>query len=90
MNQAYIITPTEFERFIAEVNKTLTREVEKIKGSVIEKPMTIKEAADYLRIHENTLFKRIRDGVIPPELVHRVDGTAYFLPSELHRFIKQK
>lgn len=90
MNNAFILTPNDFERLIAEVKQTLSREVETIKGSVIEKPMTIKEAADYMRITENTLFKRIRDGVIPPNLVHQVEGSKYFLPSELYGFIKTK
>jgi excisionase family DNA binding protein len=86
---AIILTPDNFERFTSEMREHITKQVETIKGSVIEKPMCVKEAADYLRIAERTLYARIQSGAIPSNLVHRVDGSVYFFPSELCQFIKK-
>jgi excisionase family DNA binding protein len=84
-----ILTPNEFDRLISEVKSHLSKQVEGIKGTIIEKPMCVKQACEYLGIHENTLYKRMRSGVIPPGVVHRVDGTLYFFASELFQFIKK-
>jgi hypothetical protein len=50
--------------------------------------LTKAEAAEYLRIEYRTLEKRLKSGVYPARLIHRVDGSIYFLASELLEFVK--
>lgn len=89
MTHAVILHPDDFERFTAQVTEQITKHFENMKGSVIEKPMCAKEAADYLGVTPKTLHERIRTGVIPANLKHEISGSVYFFPSELHSFIKK-
>jgi hypothetical protein len=54
---------------------------------VVEKPMTRKEAMEYLGIGEASFHKLVNSGVIKR---HVLEGfsTPFFLPSELHQLIK--
>jgi hypothetical protein len=87
---AIVLQQQDFDRFVSEIKSHLTKEVESIKSTVIERPMCVKEAAEYLRINEATLHRWRKDGYLPETLVHRINGSVYFLPSELHAFIKRK
>jgi hypothetical protein len=90
MNQNLVIlTPQDFDRFVSEMKLHLTKEVETIRGVVVEKPMCVKEAAAYLRIAERTLFKWLKDGTLPNSCKHEINNTTYFFPSELKEFIKK-
>lgn len=55
----------------------------------IEKPLTKQEAADYMRIHVNTLDGYFRDKTLPISLRHYVGGSIYFFASDLEAFIKK-
>lgn len=55
----------------------------------IEKPLTKQEAADYMRIHVNTLDGYFRDKILPTSLRHYVGGCIYFFASDLEAFIKK-
>ena len=55
----------------------------------IEKPIRVKEAAKILGLHEQTLYKYMRQGTIPKKYIHRVGHNLYFIASELQQFIKQ-
>ena len=81
-----VLKPNDLDRLISEMKTIFTQSVKEV---VVEKPLCIKEAAAYLKIGKSTLHKRIQNGTIPSELVHRNDGSVYFLPSELHQFIKK-
>lgn len=85
MEHAVILKPEDFKNLISEVRAMLEGGV---KGYMVERPMTAKEAAAYLKVTPWTLWDRIRKGVIPSELIHRSAGSVYFLPSELHQYIK--
>jgi hypothetical protein len=58
------------------------------KALVPESLLTKAEAAEYLRIEYRTLEKRLQKKVYPARLIHRVDGSIYFLASELLEFVK--
>ena len=74
----------------AEMRTVIAQEIGKLKDFVVERPLSVKEAAaDYMGIHEDTLYKWISTGEVPPSIVHKTTGGRYFFfPSELHAFIK--
>lgn len=55
----------------------------------IEKPLTKQEAANYMRIHVNTLDCHFKRKVLPASLRHYVGGAILFFASELEAFIKK-
>lgn len=85
MDHAVIFSPSEFQQFLSKLKEIIKSE---LKGFVVEEPMTTKEAASYLNISESALWKRIKKGQVPADLIHRSAGSVYFFPSELHQFIK--
>lgn len=72
---------------VAELKQHLISELKEL--AFVERPMCCREAAQYLLIHENTLYKRIRTGEIPERVIHRIGGSVYFFPSELRDFLKK-
>lgn len=88
MNEAKTIqmnTEPNIHSIINELKAHISKELQ---GAVIEKPMCAKQAAEYLGIHENTIYKRIKNRDIPTELIHRMNGSVYFFASELRDYIK--
>lgn len=85
MNHAVIFTPDDYRKFLDVLKEIASTE---LRNYVVERPMTSKQAADYLNISEVTLWKRIKAGKIPTDIIHRSAGSVYFLPSELHQYIK--
>lgn len=74
------LTPTYTtpEEFISRVMELL-----------IEKPIGSKEAADYLGVNQQTLYRHITKGWIPAKCVHKQhDGNYMFFKSELRDYIK--
>jgi hypothetical protein len=86
---AILLMPHDLDQIIKAICSQVEAEVSKIRTHMIEKPMSAKEAAGYLKITPKTLSVRISKGVIPADLVHRVEGSTYFFPSELAAFIKK-
>jgi excisionase family DNA binding protein len=89
MNQVLLKTNPDHDRLVNELKAHITEELKSIKSFVVEKPMTYQDAAKYLSISTRQLYRKIKAGRIPPSIVHRDDGTVYFLPSELHEHIKK-
>lgn len=85
----YAITPEGLDRIASNIRQQVADGFTELKAFVIEKPMTRKEAADYLGIGLTALDNRIKRGDIPGKYVHKNGGTPYFLPSELHELIKK-
>lgn len=75
----------EFDKFKVEVLGQLSKDIDKIRGMVVEKPMTMKEAAAFLNIHVNTLGQYVKTGKIK---AHRLGKYPMFYPSELNAQIK--
>lgn len=59
-----------------------------VKELMVEKPIGSKEAADYLDILPDTLYKQIADGSFPAKYVHKFNGRHKFFYSELRDLIK--
>jgi predicted DNA-binding transcriptional regulator AlpA len=72
---------------MAELKEHLANELKNL--AFVERPMCAKQAADYLLIHENTLYRRMKTGQIPARVIHRTGGSVYFFPSELKDYIKK-
>lgn len=85
MKQAVILRPDDFQAFISELKEVVKSE---IRGYVVEEPLTVKQAAAYLKVTEGTLWKRIDRGAIPTSVVHRSGGGVYFFASELEAYLK--
>lgn len=84
--QAIIMTPNDFDRLSIQIRDDVKKEISALKTLVVEKPMTTKEAAKFLSIHEDTLYIRLKKG-----LPHHRDGKIiWFFPSELVTYIKTK
>ena len=60
-----------------------------LKDYLIEKPHNVAETAGYLGVHEQTLYKWIREAKIPSRLVHRIGSTHFFFLSELRDHLKK-
>lgn len=81
-----LLTPTDFNRLLSEVKTYIDKANE---SRLVEKPLTVKEAASYLNMNVTTFYRKLKRGAIPSTLIHRNEGTVYLLPSELHQFIKR-
>lgn len=77
--------PTVYS-LIAEIKQSIAAEM---KDFMIERPHNVKETAKYLNVHEQTLYKWMREGVIPASLTHRIGSGHFFFLSELRDFIKK-
>jgi hypothetical protein len=66
--------------------------VKEIKSVIVEKPLTKKEAADYLNMSYRTFERRISGPLktLPDDIIHKdpVSGQLYFFPSELNEYLK--
>ena len=74
------------QALMAEIKTHISNEV---KDFMIERPHNVKETAKYLGVHEQTLYKWMREGVIPVSLTHRIGSGHFFFLSELRDYIKK-
>lgn len=88
--QLILITQEYLERLIINLRDEMRSNVLELKTHMIEKPLTTKEAADFMRIKRSAFDNRIKSGAIPAHLVHKNGGTPYFFASELQQLIKVK
>jgi excisionase family DNA binding protein len=72
---------------MAELKQHLSSE---IKDYMIERPHNVKETASYMGIHEQTLYKWMREGVIPKAVIHRIGSAHFFFLSEMKDFIQKR
>lgn len=77
------------EKILTEMRALISKEFAELRSNVIERPLDTKEMSAFLGIHENTLYRWVSEGIIPPAVVHRMHGTNYFFPSEIVKHIKQ-
>lgn len=68
--------------------RDIVAQVVKEMNLVVEAPLDKTGAAKYLKISVKTMERRFREGDLPASLRHHIAGSIYFLPSELHEFIK--
>lgn len=86
-DQAYILNRNELDTLIIQLRQQMTREISAFRGLVVEKPMTTKEAANFLSVHPKTLIRKMGAGNIP---FHKDGKMCYFFPSELSEYLKSK
>jgi excisionase family DNA binding protein len=84
--QISMSTEPTVESLMAELRGHISKE---LKGAVVEKPMGTKEAALFLGIHENTIYKWLKNKTLPASLIHRIGSSMFFFPSELHEYVKR-
>jgi hypothetical protein len=73
----------------SEVAHLMNVLVKELRGYVIEQPLCAKEAAEFLKIHQRTLEKWMKNGVIPKKCIHYKASRPYFFPSELRDDLKR-
>jgi excisionase family DNA binding protein len=82
----YELTGEDISQAIVEIRRQLREELQLALKLQSERPLTVKDAAQFLSIHQDTLLDRVKAG-----LPHHRDGkTFYFYPSELNAYIKSK
>jgi hypothetical protein len=64
--------------------------IKEVRGHVIEKPIGIKETADFFQVTTKTVHKWIATGEIPVDAIHYMGSRPYFLPSELNEILRKK
>jgi hypothetical protein len=87
--QLILMAPDELERLATGLRQQIADGVASLKSHLIERPLTRREAADYLGIGLTALDNRIKRGDIPRKLVHKNGGTPYFFASELEQLLKK-
>lgn len=84
-NVVYTLSGPQFAEFVAEIER---RERRRALDLATEEPLTCcKDAAKFLGLHVNTLYRRMKEGKIP---FHTDGGKEYFYRSELNTYIKGK
>ena len=89
MEAIFQMKQSDFEKFMTDLKKFVSDEVRSEKVKSVEKPISPKEAAAFLKISLKTLYNRINNSDIPAQLIHRNGGNVYFFESELEQYIKQ-
>lgn len=87
MSQAVILTPDELRDFKNEVIRAISEKFGEMKGTVIESPMTMVEAAKFCKCHRTTFWKYVKEGVVKP---HKLGKTPLFYATELNEAIKRR
>ncbi len=87
--QLIALTPNQLDRIATGLRQQIADGVASLKSHLVEKPLTRREAAEYLGIKLTALDNRIKRGDIPRKLVHKNGGTPYFFASELEQLLKK-
>lgn len=77
------------DKILAELKTLISKEFAEVRSNIIERPMDHSAMSEFLGIHQNTLYIWIREGIVPPEAVHRLHGKNYYFPSEVVKHIKK-
>jgi hypothetical protein len=57
----------------------------------MEKPISLKDAAEHMGMHPLSITRQIREGRFPAKLVHRgFDGRPKFFKSEITAFLRNR
>ncbi len=81
---AIILTPSEFDRLASQIREQISNEIQKIE--VVEKPITFKQACEFMQLGHTAMYKKIAQGMP----AHKDGKQYYFYPSELNKYIKSK
>jgi hypothetical protein len=79
----YQVTDTHLDKIISEMKKSFHDEVQKLKVETREEPMTKSKTAKYLSCSPSNVDKKWK------HLGHKVNGTWFWLESELKDYIKK-
>lgn len=83
------ISPEYLDRLVLNIRQQVADGFVSLKSHMVEKPLTRREAADFLKIKLSAFQNRINRGDIPAKLIHKNGGTPYFFASELEQFLKK-
>ena len=83
----YQLSEAEIDKLILKAEE---RGFERGQKKAYEKPLTMKEAASYLRIHVKVLSRRFNEGTMPSSLRHVVGGSILLYASELESYIRKQ
>lgn len=89
MSELVLISKEELQSLMNDISEIK----QMLKGNVSggpEQAITVKEAAAFLGINRHTLYKRIRYGHYPKEIIHQHGKRHVFYKSELCNLIKGK
>jgi hypothetical protein len=73
----------------SEVAHLMNVLVKELRGNVVERPMCMNEAAEFLQVTPKTIRTWLKSGALPIRVVHHIGGRPYFLPSELRDLVKR-
>jgi excisionase family DNA binding protein len=83
----YELTSEQIKEFAKEI---IAQDRALGKYKTHENPITKQEAAEYLRISYRTFDEKVKEGIIPASLLHRIDGTILLYKDELEPYVKSK
>lgn len=83
-----VMTPDELSRLEFVLIERVEKRLAELKTMMVEKPMTFKDAADFLSLHPKALHRWFKNGEQIPH--YRVGSRKYFYPSQLNEYIKRK
>jgi len=87
MERFTLIAESEFEKLVREIKIHVSDEIRDLMSRPFdEKPVFIDEAAQHLGVSNNTLRKRMRQGI---PYHQEKDGPPYFFKSELTDYVKR-
>lgn len=84
MTAGFFIGQQDLDKIISSLTETLRTELSKVKEEVHEGPMTKQKTAEYLHCSESTVDRKWC------HLRHMVNGTPYWLRSEIDDYIKKQ
>tara|TARA_R110000737_G_scaffold320604_1_gene332221 strand:- start:77 stop:406 length:330 start_codon:yes stop_codon:yes gene_type:complete len=79
VTQLLDVTPQELTNIICKELVKLIRD-SKAQTELPEKPISVKELAEFLGKNKQTIYNWVKKGTIP---CHEIDGTLFFLHSEI-------
>lgn len=85
---AVILGERDFDQLRQDLRDQITKEVNGIKGMIVERPMSVKEIAAWLGVSKRTIDRKIARGIFLPHIDD--DGTPWFFPSEVVEQLKRK
>lgn len=84
MTAGFFIGQQDLDKIISDLSKALREELSKTRSEVENGPMTKEKTAEYLHCSESTVNRKWR------HLRHMVNGTPYWLRSEIDDYIKKQ
>lgn len=85
--QVFLVTEDELTKRFKDMENSI---VERLRPqlSVVEEPVSHKEAAAYLGINRHTLTERLKNGTYPATIIHVNGARKVYFKSELKGILK--